>query len=173
MAVFPAGRPAEPVPGLLRRRRPHVPPRPGPHPRRRGHGFPFRGPGTVRDPGPGTDAGQGRQLHHQGGRGPLYSPLRPAARQLHHQKRGGEAGLDRRLPGALRPRHVHRRQPLRQLRGPAPRRRGADLDRVRYRHLGGPETGGAKRIVFSNDGLVYYTEDHYESFELLYGEAEP
>ncbi len=28
----------------------------------------------------------------------------------------------------------------------------------------------AKRIVFSNDGLVYYTEDHYESFELLYGE---
>ena len=29
---------------------------------------------------------------------------------------------------------------------------------------------GRKRIVFSNDGLVYYTEDHYESFELLYGE---
>lgn len=30
----------------------------------------------------------------------------------------------------------------------------------------------AKRIVFSNDGLIYYTEDHYESFQLLYGEAE-
>ena len=30
---------------------------------------------------------------------------------------------------------------------------------------------GAKRIVFSNDGLIYYTEDHYESFELLYGEG--
>lgn len=29
---------------------------------------------------------------------------------------------------------------------------------------------GAKRIVFSNDGLIYYTEDHYESFELLYGD---
>ena len=28
---------------------------------------------------------------------------------------------------------------------------------------------GAKRIVFSNDGLIYYTDDHYESFELLYG----
>lgn len=28
----------------------------------------------------------------------------------------------------------------------------------------------SKRIVFSNDGLIYYTEDHYESFELLYGE---
>ncbi len=24
-----------------------------------------------------------------------------------------------------------------------------------------------KRIVFSNDGLIYYTEDHYESFEDL------
>lgn len=29
---------------------------------------------------------------------------------------------------------------------------------------------GTKRIVFSNDGLVYYTEDHYESFVLLYGD---
>ncbi len=29
---------------------------------------------------------------------------------------------------------------------------------------------GAKRIVYSNDGLIYYTEDHYNSFELLYGE---
>lgn len=27
-----------------------------------------------------------------------------------------------------------------------------------------------KRIVYSNDGLIYYTEDHYETFELLYGE---
>ena len=27
---------------------------------------------------------------------------------------------------------------------------------------------GAERIVFSNDGLIYYTADHYESFELLY-----
>lgn len=29
---------------------------------------------------------------------------------------------------------------------------------------------GAKRIVYSNDGLIYYTQDHYESFILLYGE---
>ena len=29
---------------------------------------------------------------------------------------------------------------------------------------------GTKRIVFSNDGLIYYTDDHYESFTLLYGE---
>ena len=36
----------------------------------------------------------------------------------------------------------------------------------------GAEKRGAKRIVFSNDGLIYYTDDHYESFELLYGEEE-
>lgn len=29
---------------------------------------------------------------------------------------------------------------------------------------------GTKRIVFSNDGLIYYTGDHYSSFTLLYGE---
>ena len=34
----------------------------------------------------------------------------------------------------------------------------------------GKGSRGAKRIVFSNDGLIYYTDDHYESFELLYGE---
>ena len=34
----------------------------------------------------------------------------------------------------------------------------------------GADKRGAKRIVFSNDGLIYYTEDHYESFTLLYGE---
>jgi len=39
-----------------------------------------------------------------------------------------------------------------------------DIDTV------GASSRGAKRVVFSNDGLVYYTEDHYESFELLYGE---
>lgn len=34
----------------------------------------------------------------------------------------------------------------------------------------GANSRGAKRIVFSNDGLIYYTDDHYESFTLLYGE---
>lgn len=34
----------------------------------------------------------------------------------------------------------------------------------------GKNSRGAKRIVFSDDGLIYYTDDHYESFELLYGE---
>ena len=33
----------------------------------------------------------------------------------------------------------------------------------------GASSRGAKRIVFSNDGLIYYTDDHYSSFTLLYG----
>ena len=32
----------------------------------------------------------------------------------------------------------------------------------------GAKSRGPERIVFSNDGLIYYTPDHYESFELLY-----
>lgn len=39
-----------------------------------------------------------------------------------------------------------------------------DIDTV------GRSSRGAKRVIFSNDGLIYYTGDHYESFELLYGE---
>ena len=27
---------------------------------------------------------------------------------------------------------------------------------------------GSERVVFSDDGLIYYTGDHYESFEMLY-----
>lgn len=27
---------------------------------------------------------------------------------------------------------------------------------------------GAERLVFSNDGLIFYTDDHYESFTQLY-----
>ncbi len=33
----------------------------------------------------------------------------------------------------------------------------------------GKSKRGAKRIIYSNDGLIYYTGDHYESFTLLYG----
>lgn len=53
--------------------------------------------------------------------------------------------------------------------GLLPKERGrtyteCDIDTV------GENSRGAKRIVYSNDGLIYYTDDHYESFELLYGE---
>ena len=37
----------------------------------------------------------------------------------------------------------------------------------------GKSKRGAERIVFSNDGLIFYSGDHYESFELLYGEETP
>ena len=39
-----------------------------------------------------------------------------------------------------------------------------DIDTV------GKKDRGSKRIIYSNDGLIYYTGDHYESFTLLYGE---
>lgn len=34
----------------------------------------------------------------------------------------------------------------------------------------GASARGAERIVFSNDGLIFYTADHYDTFEQLYGE---
>ena len=34
----------------------------------------------------------------------------------------------------------------------------------------GKKSRGAERLVFSNDGLIYYTGDHYETFELVCGE---
>ena len=34
----------------------------------------------------------------------------------------------------------------------------------------GKSKRGSKRIVYSNDGLIYYTGDHYQTFTLLYGE---
>lgn len=36
--------------------------------------------------------------------------------------------------------------------------------------LGSRGSRGSRRIVFSNDGLIYFTSDHYRSFTLLYGE---
>ena len=36
----------------------------------------------------------------------------------------------------------------------------------------GKNSRGAKRLVFSNDGLIYYTDDHYETFKLLYDGTE-
>ncbi len=34
----------------------------------------------------------------------------------------------------------------------------------------GAKSRGAKRLVYSEDGRIYYTEDHYETFTLIYGE---
>lgn len=40
----------------------------------------------------------------------------------------------------------------------------ADIDTL------GKSSRGAKRLVYSNDGLVFYTDDHYESFTQLFME---
>ena len=53
--------------------------------------------------------------------------------------------------------------------GYLPKARGRTYTECDIGTVGGTDRG-AKRLVFSNDGLIYYTEDHYESFELLYGE---
>lgn len=36
----------------------------------------------------------------------------------------------------------------------------------------GSEKRGAKRIVYSDDGRIYYTDDHYATFTQLYGEEQ-
>lgn len=53
--------------------------------------------------------------------------------------------------------------------GSLPKREGrtyreCDIDTL------GASSRGAKRLVYSDDGLIYYTADHYKTFELLYGE---
>ena len=53
--------------------------------------------------------------------------------------------------------------------GTLPEKDGRTYTECNIDTLGASKRGG-KRIVFSNDGLIYYTEDHYETFELLYGE---
>ena len=52
--------------------------------------------------------------------------------------------------------------------GLLPSKKGRQYYECDIDYQGGTRNG--KRIVYSNDGLVYYTEDHYSSFELLYGE---
>ncbi len=52
--------------------------------------------------------------------------------------------------------------------GNLPQKEGRDYHECDIDSDGGYR--GAKRIVYSNDGLIYYTEDHYETFEILYGE---
>lgn len=52
--------------------------------------------------------------------------------------------------------------------GKLPKRKGlqyheCDIDTM------GRRSRGAKRIIYGTDGSIYYTDDHYESFEQLYG----
>lgn len=52
--------------------------------------------------------------------------------------------------------------------GVLPAQKGREYYECDINYVGGYR--GAERIVFSNDGLIFYTEDHYETFEQLYGE---
>ena len=50
--------------------------------------------------------------------------------------------------------------------GLLPDKRGRQWTECDINYHGGYR--GAERIVFSNDGLIFYTADHYETFEQLY-----
>lgn len=50
--------------------------------------------------------------------------------------------------------------------GELPDKRGRQWTECDINYHGGFR--GAERIVFSSDGLIYYTADHYETFERLY-----
>lgn len=52
--------------------------------------------------------------------------------------------------------------------GVLPKKKGRKYYECDIDYTGGERN--AKRLVYSNDGLIYYTEDHYNTFELLYGE---
>lgn len=52
--------------------------------------------------------------------------------------------------------------------GQLPKKKGRKYTECDVNYTGGYRQ--AERIIFSNDGLVYYTADHYETFTLLYGE---
>ncbi len=50
--------------------------------------------------------------------------------------------------------------------GSLPEKKGRSYYECDIDYTGGYR--GAKRIIFSDDGLIYYTEDHYKTFDLLY-----
>ena len=54
--------------------------------------------------------------------------------------------------------------------GLLPEEAGRDWTEADINYSGGYRR--AERIVFSDDGLIYYTDDHYDSFEYI-GEYEP
>ncbi len=52
--------------------------------------------------------------------------------------------------------------------GKLPKKEGREYFECDIDYNGGYR--GQKRIVYSNDGLIYYTQDHYNTFTLLYGD---
>ena len=52
--------------------------------------------------------------------------------------------------------------------GALPKKKGrtyleCDIDTLNYKNR------GSRRLIYSNDGLIYYTGDHYKTFELIWG----
>lgn len=52
------------------------------------------------------------------------------------------------------------------LEGKLPAKKGRQYYECDIDYKGG--TRGAKRIIYSNDGLIYYTDDHYNTFQKLH-----
>lgn len=50
--------------------------------------------------------------------------------------------------------------------GLLPKQKGRKYFECDIDYIGGGRN--AKRLIYSNDGLIYYTQDHYESFEQIY-----
>ena len=50
--------------------------------------------------------------------------------------------------------------------GLLPKRKGRQYYECDIDYTGGERNG--KRLIYSDDGLIYYTEDHYNSFEQIY-----
>ncbi len=53
--------------------------------------------------------------------------------------------------------------------GLLPKKKGRQYYECDVNYNGGYR--GSERIIYSNDGLVYYTNDHYKTFTKLYGEG--
>ena len=54
--------------------------------------------------------------------------------------------------------------------GLLPKKKGRTYTECDINYEGGFR--GGERIIFSNDGLIFYTDDHYNTFEQLYGEED-
>ena len=124
--------------------------------------------------GNGGNTGRNRRVHHAGGRRPvpvlyLYGELpgnfitKAEARELGWD--GG--GLEDVAPGKCIGGDY-----FGNYEGLLPAADGRTYFECDINTLGA-NSRGPERIVYSSDGLVYYTADHYESFTLLYGEATP
>ena len=58
--------------------------------------------------------------------------------------------------------------PFTNSEGKLPEKNGREYKECDVNYKGGAR--GDDRLVYSNDGLVYFTGDHYNTFQLLYGE---